>query len=136
MSDDTAPPGDDRSLRFTLTNVEANEVTILGEDIKLSEDEYRRSLIGKVVTSKPVNLHGIKNTMGPLWGNPSGFKVIEIGDNLFQFVLGKEEDVIQVLAVKPWFFNNSFLILTRWSTDMKVQQMVSTFQHSPIWMQV
>lgn len=81
MSDEMAPPGDDLSLRFktfTLTNAEANEVTILGEDIKLSEDECRRSLIGKVVTSKPVNLHGIKNTTGPLWGNPSGFKVIEL----------------------------------------------------------
>ncbi|KAG5554274.1 hypothetical protein RHGRI_011963 [Rhododendron griersonianum] len=111
MSDDTAPPGDELSLRFktfTLTNAEANEVTILGEDIKLSEDECRRSLIGKVVTSKPMNLHGIKNTMGsPSVGQPLRVQGHRIGDNLFQFVLGKEEDVIRVLAVKPWFFNIS-----------------------------
>ncbi|KAE9445234.1 hypothetical protein C3L33_22868, partial [Rhododendron williamsianum] len=72
--------------------------------------------------------------MGPLWGNPTGFKVVEIGDNLFQFVFGLEEDLVRVIAGKPWFFNNSFLILTKWHADMKVQQLV--FKHSPIWIRV
>lgn len=82
MGDDINSPGDDLSLRFktfTLTNAESKEVTIVEEDIKLSEAECRRSLIGKVVSSKLANLHGIKNTMGPLWGNPTSFKVMEIG---------------------------------------------------------
>ncbi|KAH7851615.1 hypothetical protein Vadar_014294 [Vaccinium darrowii] len=140
MSDDDvdiSSRGDDLSLRFktfTLTHAESKEVTILEEDIKLSEAECRRSLIGKVVTSKTVNLHGIKNTMAPLWGYPTGFKVLEIGENLFQFGFGLEEDLLRVLAGKPWFFSNSFLILTRWKPEMKVHQMV--FNHSPIWIQV
>ncbi|KAH7847853.1 hypothetical protein Vadar_030939 [Vaccinium darrowii] len=106
MSDediDISSRGDDLSLRFktfTLTHAESKEVTILEEDIKLSEAECHRSLIGKVVTSKTVNLHGIKNTMAPLWGNPTGFKVLEIGENLFQFVFGLEEDLLRVLAVE------------------------------------
>ncbi|XP_058211610.1 uncharacterized protein At4g02000-like [Rhododendron vialii] len=57
---------------------------------------------------------------------------MEIGDNLFQFVFGLEEDLVRVTAGKPWFFNNSFLILTKWHVD--VQQLV--FKHSPIWIQV
>ncbi|KAG5548319.1 hypothetical protein RHGRI_013877 [Rhododendron griersonianum] len=124
MSDDICSPGDDLSLRFKtfhLTNAESTEVTIVEDDIKLSEAECRRSLIGKVVSSKMANLHGIRNTMGPLWGNPSGFKVVEIGDNLYQFVFGLEEDLVRVFAGKPWFFNNSFLILTKWHTEMKVR---------------
>ncbi|XP_058181318.1 uncharacterized protein LOC131299756 [Rhododendron vialii] len=137
MSDDIASPADDLSLRFksfSLTNEESKELTILGEDIKLSEAECRLSLIGKVVTTKAVNLNGLKNTMAPLWGNPSCFKVVEVGDNLFQFVFGKEDEIFRVLAGKPWFFNNSFLILSRWSPEMKLQQLV--FQHSPIWVQI
>ncbi|KAH7837155.1 hypothetical protein Vadar_010272 [Vaccinium darrowii] len=126
MSDedvDISSRGDDLSLcfkTFTLTHAESKEVTILEEDIKLSEAECHRSLIGKVVTSKMVNLHGIKNTMAPLWGNSTGFKVLEIGENLFQFVFGLEKDLLRVLAGKPWFFNNSFLILMKWNPAMKV----------------
>ncbi|KAH7834397.1 hypothetical protein Vadar_015558 [Vaccinium darrowii] len=137
MADDFVSRGDDLSLRFksfTLTKEESKEVTILEEDIKLSEAECRLSVIGKVVSSKAVNLHGFKNTMAPLWGNPSGFKVVEIGDNLFQIVFGKEEDILRVLAGKPWFFNNSFLILTRWNPKVKLQDLV--FQKSPIWIQI
>lgn len=137
MSDDIASPADDLSLRFksfSLTNEESKELTILGEDIKLSEAECRLSIIGKVVTTKTVNLNGLKNTMAPLWGNPSCFKVVEVGDNLFQFVFGKEDEIFRVLAGKPWFFNNSFLILSRWSPEMKLQQLV--FQHSPIWVKI
>ncbi|XP_058189268.1 uncharacterized protein LOC131306858 [Rhododendron vialii] len=106
MSDDIASPAGDLSLRFKsflITNEESKELTILGEDIKLSEAECRLSLIGKVVTTKA-------------------------------FVFGKEDEIFRVLAGKPWFFNNSFLILSRWSPEMKLQQLV--FQHSPIWVQI
>ncbi|KAH7866945.1 hypothetical protein Vadar_027012 [Vaccinium darrowii] len=68
------------------------------EDIKLSEAECHLSIIGKVVLSKAISLHGFKYTMAPLCGNPSGFKGVEIGNNLFQFVFGKEENILCVLA--------------------------------------
>lgn len=123
-----------RFQTFTLTRAEEKEITIHGEDIKLSEAECRLSLIEKVVSSKPVNLHGIRNTMAPLWGNPAGFKVTEVGDNIFQFVFSKEADTLRVLGGKPLFFSDSFFILTRWTPELKIKQLL--FQQSPIWIQV
>ncbi|KAL6969417.1 hypothetical protein U1Q18_029129 [Sarracenia purpurea var. burkii] len=48
------------------------------EDVDKSRKECLLSLIGKVITNKPVNFFGVKNTMGMIWGQSEGLKVLEI----------------------------------------------------------
>ncbi|KAI7988184.1 hypothetical protein LOK49_LG13G00742 [Camellia lanceoleosa] len=97
---------DDLFIRFNsfvLTTDEADEVVPSLNDIRSSVAECALSLIGKVITftTKPINLYDLKNTMSLIWGNPKGLKILEIGDNLFQFTFTEERDLLCVLNGKP-----------------------------------
>lgn len=80
---------DDLSLRlksFTLTDDEQGEIFLSHADVMDSEAECRKSLFGKVISQKSPNLFGLKNTMEKVWGNPKDFRVLAIGDGIFQFI--------------------------------------------------
>ncbi|KAH7841280.1 hypothetical protein Vadar_027865 [Vaccinium darrowii] len=124
----------DRLRSFHLTAEEQGEVDLSGEDVKASEEECRTSLFGKVISQKAVNFSGLRSTMEMVWGNPKNFKVLEIGNGIYQFILPFETDVIRILNGKPWFFNNHFLILERWNP--KVQPHLYSFNLTPIWIQI
>ncbi|KAH7835506.1 hypothetical protein Vadar_026778 [Vaccinium darrowii] len=123
-----------RFKSFRLTEDELGEIDLDPDDIKASEEECRTSLFGKIISQKPVNLGGLKTTMGLVWGNPKNFRVIEIGKGIYQFIFPTETDTIRILNGKPWFFNNHFLILEKWNP--KVQPVQYCFDYTPIWIQI
>lgn len=128
---------DDLSHRFksfTLTDVEQDDVILSQDDVVESEAECRSSLFGKVISQKPANLFGIKNTMEKVWGNPKNFRVLAVGDGIFQFVFPSELAATRVLRGKPWFFNNHFLVLERWKPDIPPKDYC--FNFTPMWIQV
>ncbi|KAH7840407.1 hypothetical protein Vadar_016441 [Vaccinium darrowii] len=131
MSDDELTT---RFLSFKLTVDEQNEVALFEEDVKASENECRSSLFGKIISQKPANLTGLKNTMGLIWGNPKNFRVIEVGKDLYKFILPSEVDVIRILNSKPWFFNNHFLNLERWNPKLLPHQYC--FDFTSTWVQI
>ncbi|KAH7839628.1 hypothetical protein Vadar_006500 [Vaccinium darrowii] len=133
----TTTPDDELTSRFKsfhLTEDEQSEITLLDDDILASEAECRTSLFGKVVSQKSVNLGGLRTTMGLIWGNPTNFKVLEIGKGIYQFILPSESDVIRILNGKPWFFNNHFLTLEKWNPNLQPKQYC--FQFTPLWVQI
>ncbi|KAE9444887.1 hypothetical protein C3L33_23215, partial [Rhododendron williamsianum] len=123
-----------RLRSFHLTEEEQHEITLLDDDVKASEEECRNSLFGKIISQKPVNFGGLRTTMGLLWGNPKGFRVLEVGKGIYQFMLPTETNVIRILNGKPWFFNNHFLILERWNPKLQPHQY--SFKYTPIWVQI
>ncbi|KAH7841882.1 hypothetical protein Vadar_002910 [Vaccinium darrowii] len=128
---------DDLSHRlksFTLTDVEQDDVVLSQDDVVESVAECRSSLFGKVISQKPANLVGLKNTMEKVWGNPKKFRVLAVGDGIFQFVFPSELAATRVLRGKPWFFNNHFLILERWKPDIPPKDYC--FNITPMWIQV
>ena len=42
---------------------------------------------------------------------------------MFQFVFPDEDDIVGAMGGAPWFFNNSFLTLKRWSSAMTMNQL-------------
>ncbi|KAH7847825.1 hypothetical protein Vadar_030611 [Vaccinium darrowii] len=127
---------DDLSLRlksFTLADVEQDDVILSQDNIVESEAECRSSLFSKVISQKPANLVGLKNTMEEVWGNPKNFQVLAVGDGIFQFVFPSELAVTRVLRGKPWFFNNHFLILERWKPNTPPKNCFFSF--TPMWIQ-
>ncbi|KAF7150451.1 hypothetical protein RHSIM_Rhsim02G0103600 [Rhododendron simsii] len=82
---------DDLSRRFksfTLTNDEQGEILLSPDAIVESMVECYTSLLGKVISQKPPNLVGLKNTMEMVWGNLKNFCVLAVGERDVGFKLG------------------------------------------------
>lgn len=127
---------DDLSRRFksfTLTNDEQGEILLSHDDVVESMAECHTSLLGKVISQKPPNLVGLKNTMEMVWGNPKNFRVLAVGDGVFQFIFPTELEASRVLRGKPWFFNNHFLNLERWQPSKAIRDY--SFDVTPMWIQ-
>ncbi|KAI8535979.1 hypothetical protein RHMOL_Rhmol10G0219000 [Rhododendron molle] len=122
-----------RLKSFTLTDAEQGEILLSQDDVVESLAECRTSLLGKVISQKPPNLVGLKITMEKVWGNPRNFRVLAVGDGVFQFIFPTELDASRVLRGKPWFFNNHFLNLVRWQPDKAIKDY--SFDLTPMWIQ-
>lgn len=110
----TTNPDDELIIRlksFHLTEDEKSEVTLLDDDVQASEAECRTSLFGKVISQKPVNLGRLKTSLGLIWGNPTKFKVLEIGKGIYQFILPSETDVIRILNFTSNYYRRLSLLL-------------------------
>ncbi|KAF7831567.1 cysteine desulfurase mitochondrial-like [Senna tora] len=68
-----------------------------------------------------------------IWGNPAGFKVVEIGKYTFQLFFDRVEDLERVLKGGPWLYRNSWMLLQRWRRDWQTNPMV--FDQAPMWVQ-
>ncbi|KAG5525263.1 hypothetical protein RHGRI_031816 [Rhododendron griersonianum] len=119
---------------FVLTNDEEEAVVLDVEDFNISRQECLRSAVGKVITQKGVNLGGLKASMELAWGYPKGLKVMEVGGGIYQFVFGKESDLLRVIAGGPWLYNNHFIVLHRWEEGLRPEQI--NFSYSPFWIQL
>lgn len=131
-----APGEDDLSLRFksfTLTDEEQGPTILSHVDVVDSLAECQTSLLGKVISQKAPNLVGLRNTMEKVWGNPKNFRVLAVGDGIFQFIFPSELDATRVLRGKPWFFNNNFLNLERWQPNKALKDYC--FDFTPMWVQ-
>ncbi|KAE9467037.1 hypothetical protein C3L33_01055, partial [Rhododendron williamsianum] len=119
---------------FVLTNDEEEAVVLDVEDFNISRQECLRSAVGKVITQKGVNLGGLKASMELAWGYPKGLKVMEVGGGIYQFVFGKESDLLRVIAGGPWLYNNHLIVLHRWEEGLRPEQI--NFSYSPFWIQL
>ncbi|KAH7841773.1 hypothetical protein Vadar_034198 [Vaccinium darrowii] len=121
---------------FDLTKEEEEVVLLSSEDFKTTKDECLLSALGKIITHKPINLGGLKSAMELAWGFPKGFKVMEVGGGVFQFVFGSETDLLRVLAGSPWLYNNHLVVLHRWIEDERIKPEKLAFDFSPFWIQL
>ncbi|KAH7851261.1 hypothetical protein Vadar_009169 [Vaccinium darrowii] len=124
----------DRLRSFHLTEEEQSEIALLSEDVKASKEECRTSIFGKIISQKAVNFSGLRSTMEMVWGYPKNFRVLEIGNGIYQFILPSETAVIRILNGKPWYFNNNFLVLERWNPN--IQPHLYKFNLTPIWIRI
>ena len=73
--------------------------------------DYSGSLVGKLMGEKVANFIGVKNFTNHVWGYPRNMVVTELGPNMFQFQLEKEEDREKILMGGPWIMDNQILVL-------------------------
>ncbi|KAF7821944.1 cysteine desulfurase mitochondrial-like [Senna tora] len=66
-----------------------------------------------------------------IWGNPSGFKVVEIEKYTFQFYF--DRDLESVLKGGPWLYRNCWLMLHRWRRDWQSNRL--DFDQDAVWIQ-
>ncbi|KAJ1421660.1 Zinc knuckle CX2CX4HX4C [Sesbania bispinosa] len=104
------------------------------EDINEAIHACSRSLIGRIITEKPIHTNSLQNALAGIWCNPKGLKIEEIQDKTFQIFLEEERDVDRVLRGSPWLFRNSWLILKKWERGREIEDMI--FTHVPIKIQL
>ncbi|CAA0812281.1 Unknown protein, partial [Striga hermonthica] len=138
MADDTCNShGDelsDRLQAFSLSDWEAKVVDIAQDDIKLSDDECRRSLFGKVIGDRPASWIGIRRAMSQIWKLNQPMEVKDLSPNYFQFIFQDVEDKKRVSAGNNWSFENQYLILREWSNGISSKH--QSFRELTLWVQI
>ena len=61
-------------------------------------------------------------------------KIVEVGNDIFQFKFASEFQLRWVETIGPWNFENNLLLLKRWERGMTANNI--TFIHSPFWVQI
>ena len=83
--------------KFDLSETELEGIDLSSEDIKKGVQDCSGSLVGKLIGEKVANFTGVKNFTNPAWGYPRNMIVTELGPNIFQFQLEREEDRGKIL---------------------------------------
>ena len=124
----------DHIQRIQLTTDEDETITVRPLRRKEILEEYSLSLIGKFLTTKPINIRVAKNLLRSMWKMGEDLKMVELDDGLLQFKFSMECQLNWVWNNGPWCFDNQILVLRRWEKGMTARSV--TFTHMPIWVQV
>jgi hypothetical protein len=88
----------------------------------------QRSIIGKIITDKPIHASSIQNGLENIWGSPPGLKIQVPEGKLIQFFMDDIADHDRILLGNPWIFINSWLVVKPWDRE--------DFDHVPVWIQL
>lgn len=64
----------------------------------------------------------------------SKLRIIDVGNNTFQFKFGSHYQMEWVENSGPWNFENNLLLICRWKKGLTTANIV--FTHSPFWVQL
>jgi hypothetical protein len=94
----------------------------------------QNSILGKIITEKPIHVSSIQNGLDSIWGALSGLKIQEIEKGILQFFVSKRFDHERIILGNPWIFRNAWLIVKPW--DRKPAPSSMDFNHAPVWIQL
>ena len=120
--------------KFALSNKEMGGTALDLGDADNGIMECQSSLVGKIHGEKVVNFVGVKNFVTAAWGYPKEMKALELGPNLFQFILPREDERLRVLDGGPWIIDNQILVLSSWFAG--IEEDYTAFNFAPLWIQV
>ena len=87
-------------------------------------EEFSLSLIGKFLTTKPINIRAAKNLLRSMWKLGEDLKIIEVGEGLLQFMFSMESQLMWVWNNRPWCFDDHLLVLRRWEKGMPIRNVL------------
>lgn len=123
-----------RLSRFKLQEEESGRIKIERDDVVSCKEEGRRSLVGRLWGSKSANFSGLKNTVSSLWCQNGSLKVVELGQNFFQFVFSDLREKERVWQRRPWHFDSQLIVLHEWMEN--IEECDAIFARAPMWLQV
>ena len=109
-------------------------ITIVRTSKECTLEECFLSLFGKFLTTIPFNRRAARDNMRMVWRMGSNLKILEVGDDILQFIFPIEFQMQWVLNNEPWSFKNHLLLLRRWERGLRTRKM--SFTHSVFWVQV
>ena len=96
--------------------------------------ECSLSLFGRLLTDRHQNTRALKSTLRAAWKMGSDLRIIEVGNNAFQFKFGSRYQLEWVENCGPWNFENNLLLLCRWKKGLTSANL--SFTHSSFWVQL
>jgi hypothetical protein len=104
------------------------------EHISDGVHQCKHSLIGKLLSEKPLLKSILQNTLMGIWGNPKGFTITEIEGGLYHITMDSDSDLQRVVKGNPWILRNNWLMVHPW--DRKISPNNMDFKHVPMWIQL
>ncbi|MCH91899.1 hypothetical protein A2U01_0012830, partial [Trifolium medium] len=104
------------------------------EHIKEGIKQCKNSLIGKLLSNKPMLKPIIQNTLMGIWGNPTGFTITETEGGLYHITMDLVQDIQRAVKGNPWLIRNSWFMVHTW--DRKLNPSNIDFKHVPVWIQI
>ncbi|KAK3013668.1 hypothetical protein RJ639_008539 [Escallonia herrerae] len=102
-------------------------------DPRFPETLTSLTIVGRVISDKPLNKAVVRNILSKAWFSPSGIKIKE-QDNRLLFTFQNENDYHKVLNNRPWTVMGSHLAIREWPPDVALQEVNLTT--SPFWVRV
>lgn len=107
-------------------------------DLQVDEDHSldlaKRTLIGKVLTDKPINKNALKIVIPKAWNAQSEIQMTDMGINGLLFTFPDEDKARKVLEDGPWSVMGSILSLQPWEPQKSVFEV--KFNLIPFWVQI
>jgi hypothetical protein len=69
------------------------------------------TLIGKILSNKPILKSILQNSLQGIQGNPTGFSITEIEGGFFHVNMDKESDIQRAIKGNPWIIRNSWFMV-------------------------
>ncbi|KAJ1418605.1 DUF4283 domain protein [Sesbania bispinosa] len=91
--------GDSSGIRGQDDRVEQapNFIIYDDEDVEEGLNFCTKSIIGRILTQKPIHLNSLHNALAGMWCNPNGFRIEERAPCTFQFSLIMKTMLIEFL---------------------------------------
>jgi hypothetical protein len=102
--------------------------------IKDGVNQCKTSLIGKILSDKPILKPILQNTLQGIWGNPKGFTITETEGGLFHITMDSESDLQRAVKGNPWTIRNCWFVVHQW--DRKISPNNMDFKHVQVWIQL
>ena len=97
-------------------------------------EECHLSLFGKLLSDCKQNQRALKSILRSAWRMGSDLRIVEVGNDIFQFKFNSKHQLEWVEKNGPWNFDNNLLLLCRWRKGLIATNIC--FSHSPFWVQV
>ncbi|KAK4438704.1 hypothetical protein Salat_0204900 [Sesamum alatum] len=101
---------------LSLTEEEEEGVFLLG-DIPLPSNQFRLTLVGRLLSPRPANFDALTRTFLNLLRPSQGVDIRHFSDYRYYFVFHHIVDLRRTLALRPWTFDRNLLILQPLSSD-------------------
>lgn len=100
----------------------------------IGEGKIRMCLVGKILSTKPVNRLGFIQNMASIWETNEEVSIESLGNNRFIFHFKEEKDKRRILAGGPWHYAGSLMVLEEPKGVGEIENL--RFDRATFWAQI
>ncbi|KAF8369561.1 hypothetical protein HHK36_032416 [Tetracentron sinense] len=119
--------------QLSITNLNV-PINIVPSMISEGQKEFKHSIIGKLISDRPINKAAAKRTTISAWNSAGPVITIDLENYFTLFKFTSESEVDRVMNHQPWSFNGHPFLLMRWKPDIIIAELI--LDTLPLWVQV
>ncbi|XP_070662491.1 uncharacterized protein [Malus domestica] len=124
-----------QQVRLKMENRGIEELVIqLEQSMDLLIMESGVKLVGKVLTSKVVNIWGVGNIIKAAWNEYGGVEIKWVKENIFTISVKDESMASKLLEQASWAAMKKIFSIKKWPSDLALEEIV--LENVPFWVQI